>query len=256
MENVFAPARLNQLKIKIFVDGADVNQMVKWSSHPDIEINGFTTNPSLMRSAGIVDYEQFGRKVLENIVDFPVSFEVFSDDLKEMEKQARYIATWGNNLNVKIPVTNTAGCYTGEVISRLSADGIPLNITAVMTYQQVEKIVSSLDPSARAIISIFAGRIADTGVDPMPLMKQVVDLVRGNPNIEILWASTREILNIVQADAVGCHIITVPYSLLGKVSLLGFDLDLYSLETVKQFSDDAIASGFNLDPATEASLLS
>lgn len=237
-------AILDALKVKIFADGADFKEMMYWYEHPYIQ--GLTTNPSLMRAANITDYETFGRKVLSVIKDLPLSFEVFSDDFSVMETQARYIATWGCNVNIKIPVTNTQGEFCGPLITRLSSENIPLNITAVHTLEQVEKIIHSIVNPCPAIISIFAGRIADTGVDPMPMMREAVKMASGYPNLEILWASSRELLNIFQAEETGCHIITVPNGLLRKLSLLGKDLETYSLETVKQFHEDARITGYQL----------
>lgn len=246
---VFSPdvtEKLDQLKIKIFADGADLNTMLEWHQSPYIK--GFTTNPSLIRTAGVDDYEAFARKVLQTINDHPISIEVFGDDLKEMEKQARYIASWGSNVNIKIPVTNTQGKFTGPLIERLSKDGIYLNITAIMTLEQVESVAQSLSNDTPAIISVFAGRIADTGVDPIGLMVNAVQLLKDRPNIELLWASPREVLNIFQADEAGCHIITVASDLLKKLSLVGQDLTLYSLKTVKQFYNDAQMAGYQLKP--------
>ena len=233
-----------ELGVKIFADGANVEEMVKFSTHPHIK--GFTTNPTLMRQAGIIDYEHFAREVLANIVAHPVSFEVFADDLDEMEEQARYIATWGKNANIKIPVTNTVGKFTGPIIQRLSRDGIILNITAITTLEQVEKVCQSFTDSVPGIVSVFAGRIADSGVDPEPHMKKALEILAAKPKLELLWASPRELFNIIQADRIGCHIITVAHQLLAKLSLLGKDLTQYSLETVQMFARDAKASNYKI----------
>lgn len=238
---------LDQVKIKIFADGADLDEMLYWNQHPYIK--GLTTNPSLMRAAKIDNYEDFCQTVLKHIKDSPISFEVFSDEMDDMEKQARYIASWGSNVNIKIPVTNTRGEFTGKIISSLSRDNIPLNITAIMTIEQVNAIVDSLHSDCPAILSIFAGRIADTGVDPELLIAKAIELTKNHPNVEILWASTRELLNIFQADKLGCHIITVPHNLLRKLPIVGKDLDSYSLETVQQFYQDAQLTQYSLEIA-------
>jgi transaldolase len=233
---------VSDLKIKIFADGADYESMMKLYALPFIK--GFTTNPTLMRKAGIADYEAFGRKILAAIPDRPISLEVFADDFESMEKQARVIATWGNNVNVKIPVTNTKGAFSGELIHRLSSEGIVLNVTAVFSLDQVKRVAEALDPATPAIVSVFAGRIADTGVDPEPLMKEALGLLSSRPKAELLWASPRELLNIFHADRCGTKIITVTHDLLAKLSKVGFSLDEFSLETVKMFYNDAAASNF------------
>lgn len=233
-----------QLKIKLFCDGADYDSMIAMAKNPLIK--GFTTNPTLMRKAGISDYEAFGRKVLAAIPDRPISLEVFADDLDEMERQGRAIATWGSNVNVKIPVTNTKREFTGPVINRLSSAGVEVNVTAVLTLEQVRHIAEALDPKTPAIVSVFAGRIADTGVDPVPHMKEALTLLRDRPNAELLWASPRELLNIFQADAIGCHIITATSDVLGKLKLVGKDLADYSAETVEMFFRDASAAGYTI----------
>lgn len=235
---------LEQLRIKIYADGAKLDNIIKLSSHPFIK--GFTTNPTLMRQAGIVDYESFGREMLKKIPHHPVSFEVFADDLTEMEQQARYIATWGKNVNIKIPVTNTQGVFTGPVIQRLSFDGIVVNVTAVMTIAQIQAVSQSFAPNTPGIISVFAGRIADSGIDPEPHMKKALAIVQPNPTLEILWASPRELFNIIQADRIGCHIITVGHDLLKKLPLIGKNLAEFSLETVKMFAHDAKAANFSI----------
>jgi len=242
-------ASLEKLGIKIFADGADFEDIVKLSANPLIK--GFTTNPTLARNAGVTNYEEFGRKVLGAVPDRPVSLEVFADEFSEMIRQARAIASWGTNVNVKIPVTNTKGDFCGRVIRELSADGVTLNVTAVMTADQVQRVVESLDPKTPAIISIFAGRIADTGVDPVPLMAEAVKVAGQRPKAELLWASPRELLNIFQADAIGCHIITATKDILAKLRLVGKDLDAYSLETVEMFRRDAVAAKFEIRDALD-----
>jgi transaldolase len=235
---------LDALKIKLFCDAADYVEMVKMAQNPVIK--GFTTNPSLMRKAGVASYEEFAREALAAIPDRPISFEVFADDFDEMEQQARKITSWGPNVNVKIPITNTAREFTGPLIHRLSASGIVVNVTAMMTLDQVCRVADALDPGTPAIISVFAGRIADTGVDPVPVMAEAVEVLRPLPKAELLWASPRELLNILQADAIGCHIITATPDVLGKLKLLGKNLDEYSLETVMQFYQDAKSAGYHI----------
>jgi transaldolase len=232
------------LSIKIFADGANRDSMLALAANPNIE--GFTTNPTLMRQAGITDYEAFAYDILQEIIDRPISFEVFSDDFDEMERQAVKIAGWGDNVNVKIPVTNTAGESSAKLIRRLAADGVKLNVTALMTLGQVHTVAECLEGGPSAIVSVFAGRIADTGRDPVPLMSAALELVRDYPNIELLWASPRELLNILQADAIGCHIITVTHDLLKKLGGLGKDLNQFSLDTVKMFYNDAQSAGYTL----------
>jgi transaldolase len=209
-------------------------------------IRGFTTNPTLMKKAGIADYKAFALQVLAAIPDRPVSFEVFADDFGQMEAQALEIASWGRNVNVKIPVTNTKGEFAGAVIERLSKQGVRVNVTALLTLAQVERVTERLAPETPAIISVFAGRIADTGIDPVPLMAQAVKIMKVKPKAELIWASPRELLNIFQADAIGCHIITATNDILKKLSLVGKDLDGYSLETVEMFYKDAQAAGFTI----------
>lgn len=235
---------VNNLKVKLFADGADLAGMKEMAANPLIK--GFTTNPTLMRKAGIVDYKAFAADVLKAIPDRPVSFEVFADDWREMEAQAREIASWGRNVNVKIPVTNTKKEFSGPLIERLSKAGVAVNVTAVMTPEQVEKITERLDAKTPAIISVFAGRIADTGRDPMPIMKKAVQIMKARPKAELIWASPRELLNVFQADAIGCHIITATNDILKKLSLVGKDLDSYSLETVEMFYRDAQAAGYTV----------
>ncbi|MFL5003025.1 MAG: transaldolase [Xanthobacteraceae bacterium] len=237
--------RLRQLKVKIFADGADFDSIVKLSSNPIVK--GFTTNPSLVRKAGVTDYEEFGRKLLAAVPNRPVSLEVFADDFAEMARQARAIATWGPNVNVKIPVTNTKKEFSGELIRELSGDGVVVNVTAILTLDQVRRVTACLSPKTPAIVSVFAGRIADTGVDPLPLMAEAVSILKARPKAELIWASPRELLNIFQADEIGCHIITVTNDILNKLSLVDKDLEAYSLETVEMFRRDALAAGFTID---------
>ena len=235
----------NPLKVKIFADGANLDEIRKLASNPNVK--GFTTNPTLMRKAGIIDYEAFGREVLAAVPDFPVSLEVFADDLPSMLAQGLAIASWGKNVNVKVPVTNTKGEFTGSVIKELAKANVVLNITAIMTLQQVKDVAACLNPDITAIISVFAGRIADTGLDPIPLMVQCRDALKHLPKAELLWASPRELLNIFQADECGCKIVTVPHDILNKAAkMLGTDLTALSLDTVKMFAKDAAAAGFKL----------
>ncbi|MEZ4361883.1 MAG: transaldolase [Kofleriaceae bacterium] len=235
---------LADLKVKIFADGADTAGMLEMYRRPFVR--GFTTNPTLMRKAGITDYRAFAREVLSAIPDRPISFEVFSDDFGEMERQAKEIASWGANVNVKIPVTNTRGEPSYELVRTLARAGIKLNVTAVFTLEQVRDVVASLDAATPAYVSVFAGRIADTGRDPMPLMAAARELLRLRPAAELIWASPRELLNIFHADAVGCDIITVTNDVLAKLSNVGKDLTKFSLETVEMFRNDAVKAGFQL----------
>jgi len=235
---------LKKLKVKLFADGADLAGMKEMAANPMIK--GFTTNPTLMKKAGISDYKAFARDVLAAISDRPVSFEVFADDFAEMEAQGLEIASWGRNVNVKIPVTNTRREFAGNVIERLSKAGVQFNVTALLTLDQVKRVTERLDARTPAIISVFAGRIADTGVDPLPIMKASVEAMKSKPKAELIWASPRELLNVFQADAVGCHIITATNDILKKLSLVGKDLDNYSLETVEMFYKDAKAAGYTI----------
>ena len=235
---------IKKLNIKLFADGADLAGIKEMAANSLIK--GFTTNPTLMRKAGVADYKAFALGALNIIGDRPISFEVFADDFVEMEKQAREIATWGKNVNVKIPVTNTKGEFSGPLIERLSLAGIQLNVTAVMTPEQVRAVTECLSPETPAIISVFAGRIADTGRDPMPIMAEAVRIMKAKPKAELIWASPRELLNVFQADSVGCHIITATNDILKKLSLVGKDLGDYSLDTVKMFYNDAQAAGYNI----------
>lgn len=232
------------LKVKLFADGADIAGMKAMYANPAIK--GFTTNPTLMRKAGIADYKAFALDVLKMIPDRPVSFEVFADDLAAMEAQGREIATWGSNVNVKIPVTNTRREFCGPIIKRLSADGIQVNVTAVFTPDQVKAIADNLAPGTPAIVSVFAGRIADTGLDPIPVMRECRNILASRPKAELLWASPREVLNVVHAEEAGCHIITATNDILAKLGLFGKDLADYSLETVQMFHRDATAAGYDI----------
>jgi transaldolase len=235
---------LADLKVKIFGDGADKATILELYRQPHIK--GFTTNPTLMRKAGVSDYEAFAHDILASIRDRPISFEVFADDFPEMERQARKIATWGRNVYVKIPVTNTRREPALDLIAKLASDQIQLNVTAMMTLDQVRDVCAALKGGAPACVSLFAGRVADTGRDPVPMMQAAMEIVRMYPNVELIWASPRELLNIFQADAIGCHIITVTNDILQKLALVGKDLHDYSLDTVKMFYQDAQKSGFNL----------
>lgn len=235
---------MQDLRIKLFADGADLDGMLAMYRKP--WISGFTTNPTLMRKAGISDYATFAKRVLEAIPDRPISFEVFADEMPEMERQAKIVSSWGQNVYVKIPVTNTRGETTEPLVSRLSESGIKLNVTALLTLQQVHSMADALAGGAPSCISVFAGRIADTGVDPVPIMSEALAAISSHPNIELIWASPRELLNVVQANNIGCHIITVTNDLLSKLPTLGKDLNEFSLDTVRMFHRDAAAANFNL----------
>lgn len=239
-----SPSSITNLKVKLFADGADKAGMLEMAAKPFIQ--GLTTNPTLMRKAGITDYKAFALNILKDIPSKPISFEVFSDDFAEMEKQAIQIAGWGENVYVKIPVTNTKGRSACDLVRNLSNRGIKLNVTALMTLKQVREVVASLDPTVPSYISVFAGRIADTGVDPVPLMHEAVRMLKTMPKAELIWASPRELLNVFHADSVGCHIITVTNDVLKKLELVGKNLDDYSLDTVKMFYNDAVAAGFRI----------
>jgi transaldolase len=241
-----------QLRVKIFADGADLKSMRELAQNPSIQ--GFTTNPTLMRKAGIRDYRRFAREVLEIITDRPVSFEVFSDEFDDMERQALEMASWAGNVYVKIPVTNTRRESSLALIERLSLQGVKVNATALLTLKQVVDVLSHVRNGAPSCISVFAGRIADTGRDPVPIMTAAVEMVKTVPHVELLWASPRELLNVFQADAIGCHIITVASDILKKMPLVGRDLDDYSLETVQMFHRDALSAGFVLSPTEAVSL--
>jgi transaldolase len=235
---------VDQLKIKIFADGADLKGIRDAATNPLVK--GFTTNPSLMRQAGVSDYKAFALDVLKTVPNLPVSFEVFADDFPTMEQQGREIASWGKNVYVKVPVTNTKGEFAGPLIASLSRSGIQLNITAIMTLDQVARTGEALALNTNAVVSVFAGRIADTGRDPVPLMTEALKILKPRPKAELLWASPREVLNIFQGDEIGCHIITVTPDHLKKLSLVGKDLDGYSRETVSTFFKDATAAGYNI----------
>ncbi|MDP3938489.1 MAG: transaldolase [Deltaproteobacteria bacterium] len=238
---------LAALSVKIFADGADLAGIRAMAATP--WVRGFTTNPTLMRKAGVRDYREFALQVLEAVPDRPVSFEVFADDLDEMERQAREIARWGVNVNVKIPVTNTRRESSAPVLRRLTQSGVKVNVTAVFTLEQVKDVIEALAEETPAIISVFAGRIADTGVDPVPLMREALKVMQARPRAELLWASPREALNVVQAHEAGCHIITATSDILAKLSLLGKDHERYSLETVEMFHRDARAAGYTIPDA-------
>ena len=232
------------LKVKIFADGAEKKGMLDMAAHPMIQ--GLTTNPTLMHKAGIRDYKAFAKEILSEIKNKPISFEVFSDDFVDMERQAMEIASWADNVYVKIPVTNTKQEAAFHLIKKLSSQKVKLNVTAIMTMNQVLGVTESLTPYVPSYVSVFAGRIADTGRDPLPLMIQVVAHLKSIPGSELIWASPRELLNIIQANDIGCHIITVTSDILKKLSLIEYDLDTYSLDTVKMFYNDAMAAGFQL----------
>ncbi|HXC91544.1 MAG TPA: transaldolase [Stellaceae bacterium] len=235
---------LADLKVKIFADGADKAVMLDMYAKPHIK--GLTTNPTLMAKAGIRDYEGFARDVLQHITDKPLSLEVFSDEIDEMEREALKVSSWGPNVYVKIPISNTRGESTCGLVRGLAGRGVKVNVTAIMTLAQVRDVVLSLEPAVPSNISVFAGRIADTGVDPLPIMSAAVAMASSHPLAEIIWASPRELLNIVQADVVGCQIITVTPDILMKLPTLGYNLDAYSLDTVKMFRNAAVAAGFRI----------
>jgi len=235
---------VEELKVKIFADGADKSGMLEMAAKTFIQ--GLTTNPTLMKKAGITDYKAFALDILKEIPSKPISFEVFSDDFDEMEKQANEIASWGNNVYVKIPISNTKGESAYNLIGKLAVKNVKLNVTAIMTMEQVKNVAAKLNPSVPSYVSVFAGRIADTGRDPLPLMKDCVELLKSIPTAELIWASPRELLNIFQADSIGCHIITVTNDVLKKLDLVGKDLTDYSLDTVKMFYNDATSAGFSI----------
>ncbi|MDL2259368.1 transaldolase [Deltaproteobacteria bacterium OttesenSCG-928-K17] len=231
--------------IKLFLDGAEIQQ-IRQAVQENPMVKGFTTNPTLMRKAGITDYAAFAKEALETVNGLPISFEVFSDDFESMEREARIIAGWGGGANVKIPITNTKGESSAPLIARLSRDGIMINATAIMTLDQVRLVAEALSPETPAIVSVFAGRVADTGRDPIPHMQECLEILKSRPKAELLWASPREALNIYQAAAIGCHIITATADQIAKLKLRDKDLDEYSLETVKMFYKDATAAGYRL----------
>jgi transaldolase len=236
--------RIEELEVKIFADGADKAGMVEMYAKPFVK--GLTTNPTLMRKAGITDYKEFAKDIIRVIPDRSISFEVFSDAFDEMERQAHEIASWGEHVYVKIPVTNTQQQPAYELIRKLSLSGVKVNVTAIMTLEQVNEVVHVVSSDIPSYISVFAGRIADTGRDPVPLMTAAVELLSLKPKSELIWASPRELLNIFQADSIGCHVITVTSDILKKLSLVGYDLGEYSLDTVKMFHDDAKHAGYGL----------
>lgn len=233
----------SELKVKIFADGADKAGMLEMYNNPLIK--GLTTNPTLMKKAGITDYSNFAKEILEQIKDKPISFEVFADDFDDMERQANIIATWGKNVNVKIPITNTKGVSCLPLVKNISSK-VKLNITAMMTLEQVMEVTPSLAAGLGGYVSVFAGRVADTGVDPLPMMQKTMDYLKKYPNVELIWASPREVLNVIQANDIGCHIITVTNDVIKKLSGLGKDLNTFSLETVQMFYNDAQAAGFKI----------
>jgi transaldolase len=235
---------LEDLRIKIFADGADALSIAQLVRNP--AIRGFTTNPTLMRAAGVADYESFARDVLACAAGYPVSFEVFADDFEGMERQARKLAGWGDGVYVKVPITNTCAESSAPLLGRLAADGVQLNVTALLTLDQVRTATAALAGGASSYISVFAGRIADTGRDPLPIMREALEIMAPHPNLELIWASPREILNVVQADSIGCHVITVTHDMLKKLPLLGRDLEGFSLDTVRMFHRDALSVGYVL----------
>ena len=234
----------HDLSVKIFADGANLPEMLELYRNP--VILGFTTNPTLMRKAGVVDYKKFAHEVLRVITDRPISFEVFSDDFREMERQAHEIATWGDNVYVKIPITNTRGESSTDLVARLSHSGVKVNVTAILTLAQVEAVTGCFARDRAGYVSVFAGRIADSGRDPLTIMVETLQIMRAKPALELIWASPRELLNIIQASTIGCHIITVTADILKKLSLIGKDLTEYSLDTVKMFHEDAAKAGYSL----------
>jgi transaldolase len=240
MDNIF-----QKLRVRVFADGADKAGILSLNANP--LIRGMTTNPTLMRKAGIADYERFAKEILQAVTAKPISFEVFSDEFPEMRRQALKIAGWQQNVYVKIPITNTRGESSLALVKELGRQGVQLNITAILTLDQVRGVAEALEPAVPSVVSVFAGRIADTGVDPMPLMRESLGILKAQPRAELLWASVREVLNIFQADQCGCHIVTVPHDILTKAQkLVGTDLRALSLDTVKMFAADAAAAGFSL----------
>jgi transaldolase len=235
---------LDRIRTKIFADGADLDGILDLAREP--HIHGFTTNPTLMWKAGLSEYEEFGRRILERVSDLPISFEVFADDAAEMRRQAERIATWGENVYVKIPVSNTEGQSMAALAGSLSGEGIKVNVTAMFTRRQVAEITEAVADGAPSYLSVFAGRIADAGIEPVPIMREALQIMRAAPRAELIWASARELLNLVQADQIGCHVITMTHDLLAKLPLLGKDLEVFSLETVRMFHRDAEQAGFEL----------
>jgi transaldolase len=237
---------IDNFSVKLYADGADINGIRAMAAKD--WISGFTTNPTLMRNAGVTEYASFAKDVLSVVPDRSVSFEVFADDFDEMYAQAMEIASWGENVFVKIPVTNTEGTFSGPLLTKLSAEGVQLNVTAIFSLEQVRAVTDSLDPETAAIVSVFAGRVADTGVDPVPLMREAVKILQAKPESELLWASPRELLNVIQANECGCHIITATNDILAKLASLGKDLEQFSLETVQMFYRDASSAGYTIKP--------
>jgi len=233
-----------KLKVKLFADGAEKAGMLEMYQNP--LISGFTTNPTLMKIAGVSDYKAFAKDILAQIPDKPISFEVFSDEFDEMERQALDIASWGENIYVKIPITNTKGESSVSLVAALSENGVKVNVTAMFTVEQVQSVIPGLSNGPGGYVSVFAGRIADAGFDPLPVMKKVVKILKDYPNVELIWASPRELYNIVQANSIGCHIITATNNILKKLPTLGKDLNQFSLETVKMFYDDATEAGYSI----------
>jgi transaldolase len=236
---------LDSIRTKIFADGADLDQILQLA--PDSRIKGFTTNPTLMWKAGLTDYSEFAKRLLERITDKPISFEVVADDEDDIRRQAHVISTWGGNIYVKVPVTTSAGLSLAPLVRELSEDGIKVNVTALMTPDQVDVIAHALSDGAPSCVSVFAGRIADAGVEPLPIMSQSLEILESvAPDAELIWASPREVLNLVQADSIGCHIITMTNDLIAKLDLLGKDLNAFSLETVQMFRSSALSAGLQL----------
>jgi len=232
------------LKVKLFADGADKDGILEMNNNPII--SGFTTNPTLMKVAGISNYRKFAKDIVKYITDKPISFEVFSDDFSEMEIQAKEINSWASNINVKIPITNTKSESSIKLIERLSKQGVSINVTAMMTVEQVKSVLPALSEGPNCFVSVFAGRIADTGQDPVPIMSEIVDILKNHHNIELIWASPRELFNVIQANSIGCHIITATNSILKKLPTIGKDLNQFSLETVQMFYNDALHAGYKL----------
>ena len=244
MESYKGMLPIKNLKVKIFADGAEKASMLEMARKPFIR--GFTTNPTLMRKGGVSDYARFAKEIIAAIPDKPISFEVFSDDFSEMERQAKLIASWGKNVYVKIPITNTKGASSLPLVKRLAEDGIKVNVTAILTLAQVEATAKALSPKTASVVSVFAGRIADTGRAPIPLMKKAKALLAKNKKAELLWESTREVINITQAEKAGCHIITVPNDILKKIDKWGYDTGQLSLDTVRMFYADGKQAGYSL----------
>jgi transaldolase len=233
----------NDLRVKLFADGADIGAIEEFAA--DDRIRGFTTNPTLMRKAGVADYEAFARKVTTIVGDRPVSLEVFADDFAGMERQARLLASLGESVHVKIPITDPTGASSAPLLKALAGDGVRLNVTAIMTTEQIETVAEALRDGPPSFVSLFAGRVADSGRDPVPILVEALAVLEGSPHLELMWASPREVLNVIQADEIGCHVITLTPDLVAKLSLLGRDLDTFSLETVRMFHDDAAAAGYD-----------